>query len=404
MFVEVLIFMLIGIAGGTFAGLAPGIHPNTLIVLLFGTISIISGYPAYALAALVISMTITNTLVSYIPSVFLGSPEDDTSLSVLPGHRLLLDGRGLEAVYLTVVGGVGVVIMFVILLPLLIKILPILYANIKNYIPFLLIGIVSTMVIIEKGLQKLWAVIIFFLSGILGILTLNSYLIQPTFVFFPLFTGLFGISTMLLSLKSKTKLVKQAEDFGVAEKSLSISGIIKGFFSGLLVGILPAIGSAQAGTLVQIITRKDDQREFLVSLGGINTANSLFALAALYIIGNPRSGAAVAVEKLVGNFGFNEMLLLVGVTLVSTGIGAILTLFLSKKFMTLIEKVPYSTLSICVIGSLVALTAVFTGVYGLLILFVSTAIGMIAPLTNVKRSLLMGVLILPTIMFYLGAV
>ncbi|MBI2543109.1 MAG: tripartite tricarboxylate transporter permease [Candidatus Aenigmarchaeota archaeon] len=404
MFLEILLFILLGAFSGVIAGLLPGIHPNTLIVLLFGSLTLISGYPVYAIVSFIISMVVVNTLVGFIPAIFLGAPEDSTALSVLPGHRLLMEGRGLEAVYLSVIGGIGVVLLFSLSLPLLIKVLPFLYENIKSYIPFLLMGIVSVMILTEKGIQKLWGVVAFTLSGILGMITLNSYLVQPTFVFFPLFSGLFGISTLLLSLKSKTKLVKQFENFGVVDRSLAILGSIKGFLAGLIVGILPAVGSAQAGTLVQIIARKEDAKEFLVSMGGINAANTLFALAALYIIGKPRSGAAVAVDRLVENFGFNEMLLLVGVTLFATGLGVILTLNISKRFLNILGKISYDKISISVIGLITILTLIFTGFYGLLILAVSTAIGLIAPLANIKRSLLMGVLILPTIFLYFGLI
>ncbi len=404
MLFEILFFISLGIIGGIIAGLFPGIHPNTIIALVIGALPLLSGYPLYAVISFIISMVVVNTLVSFIPSVFLGAPEDDTALSVLPGHRLLLEGKGLEAVYLSVVGGVGVVILFVLTMPLLVQVLPFLYENIKIYIPYILIAVVAVMVLTENGVQKLWGIFAFILSGVLGLIVLNSYLVQPDQVFFPLFTGLFGISTLLISLNEKTRLVKQVESFGIVDKFTAVAGTVKGFVAGMIVGILPGMGSAQAGTLVQIVTRRKDDREYIVSLGGINTANALVALAALYTIGKARSGAAVAVEKLVGSFGFNELLLLTGVALLSVGLGALVTLFLSRKCLWLIERIPYDKLSVAIILMLIALTFILTGLYGFLILCVATAIGLIAPLTKVKRSLLMGVLILPVIFWFFGLV
>jgi len=402
MFPEILLFTLAGVAGGTIAGLIPGVHPNTLILIIFGLLPLLVGFPPQAVVALIISMAIANTLVDFIPSVFLGCPEDDTALSILPGHRLLLEGKGLEAVFLTVVGGIGVIALFILLSPLLLKTLPFLYSNIKYYIHWILIAIVSVMIFTERGFKKLWGLLVFSLAGILGVITLNSTLLQPQFVFFPLFTGLFGIPTLLISLKDKVKFPSQVRDFGIVKKSLALIGSIKGFFAGLLVGILPGVGSAQAGTLVQIITRKEDTREFLVSLGGINTANALFAIAALYTISKARSGAAVAIERILGSFSFNDLLLLIAVSLFTVGIAAVVTLFLSKKFSTLVEKVSYNRISLSILGMLLLLTIVFTGPLGLLVLLVSTAVGLIAPLSGVKRSLCMGVIILPVIFYYLG--
>jgi putative membrane protein len=393
---------LVGITGGIVAGLIPGIHTNTLILIVLGLLPILSGFPIEAVVALIVSMAISSTLLDFIPSVFLGCPDDDTALSILPGHRMLLEGRGLEAIFLTVIGGIGVIVIFILLSPIVIKFLPVIYSSVKSKIPLILLAIIAVMILTEKSSKKYWGLIVFLLAGILGVIILNSTLLQPDFVFFPLFTGMFGVSTLLLSLKDKTKLPPQIKDFGVVKKSLAFLGSIKGFFAGLLVGILPGVGSAQAGTLVQTITRKDDNREFLVSLGGINTANALFAIAALYTIGRPRSGAAVAIEKIIGNFGLSHFLMLIGVTLITIGISAVVTLFLSKKFLLLVEKVPYNKISISILGMLFLLTIIFTGPIGLLVLAVSTAIGLIAPLAGVKRSLCMGVIILPVILFYLG--
>jgi putative membrane protein len=404
LFLEILLFTFIGILGGIIAGLTPGIHTNTLILIVLGLLPLLAGFPIQAVVALIVSMAITSTLVDFIPSIFLNAPSEDTALSILPGHRLLLEGKGLEAIFLSVIGGIGVIILFILLSPLMLKFLPVIYSFAKSRMALLLLIVAGVMVLTEKGKKKLWALSVFLLAGILGLVTLNSTLIQPDFVFFPLFTGMFGISAILLSLKDKTNLPKQLSDFGVVKKSLAVIGSIKGFFAGLLVGILPGLGSAQAGTLVQTITRKDDNKEFLVSLGGINTANALFAITALYTISRPRSGAAVAIEKILENFGFNDFLMVIAVSLVTIGIGAIATLFLSKRFLTLVQKFSYKKISLSILGLLLILTIIFTGPIGLLVLVISTAIGLIAPLTGVKRSLGMSVIIMPVILFYLGII
>lgn len=405
MFFEILFFVLAGVAAGTFTGLIPGIHTNTVCMILLSLFPLMLSYgiPIHGIIALIISMTITHTIVDFIPSVLLGAPDDSTALSVLPGHKLLLEGKGLEAIYLTIIGGVGVVILFVLFLPLLLKILPTLYETIKQHIQFILTVIVFVMIGIEKGLKgKFFGSAIFFLSGILGLIILNSTVLPANEMFFPLFTGLFGISTLLISLNKKVKIPKQEKETTNVDRKLAIFGSIKAFLSGLIVGILPGVGSAQATVLSQLATRKKDDKEFLVSVGGINTAVALFSLVSLYSIGRPRSGAAVAVARILGSFGLNELILLVASGLIATGIAAILTLKLSKKFLKLVEKVPYDKLSLGIIAFLILLTLIFTGPLGLFVLLISTAIGLLAPLTGVKRSLCMGVLILPVIFFYSG--
>jgi putative membrane protein len=96
--------------------------------------------------------------------------------------------------------------------------------------------------------------------------------------------------------------------------------------------------------------------------------------------------------------------MVIAVSLVTIGIGAIATLFLSKRFLTLVQKFSYKKISLSILGLLLILTIIFTGPIGLLVLVISTAIGLIAPLTGVKRSLGMSVIIMPVILFYLGII
>ena len=401
---EFLLFILAGIGFGTFTGLVPGIHVNLICILLLGISSTFMGLNPYYLVALIISMSVTHTILDFIPSILLGCPEDSTALSVLPGHKMLLKGKGLEAIYLTIVGGIGVILFFVLMIPILIKIIPIFYETVKNYIHYILIAIVLCLILTEKGYRKLLGLFVFLISGLLGLIAFNIPGISSTLLFFPLFTGLFGISTLLISINSETKLPKQDNEIQEVKTSLVINGIVKAFFSGLLVGTLPGVGAAQATVLSQQITRKTDMKEFLVSIGGINTATAIFSLVALYTIGKPRSGAAVAVKKLVENFGINELILVVAAGLIATGIASLLALFLSKRFLNVMEKISYKKLSLSIIIVLIGLTIFLTGWIGILILFVSTMIGLLAPLLNVKRSFAMGVLMLPIILFYFGII
>ncbi len=407
MFLELLGFIFLGIGVGILTGLIPGIHVNSVCFILLSSFPLLisDGISSLSIAALVISMAITHTILDFIPSIFLGAPEPSTALSVLPGHKLLLQGKGLEALFLTIMGGIGVVILFVLFLPILIFLLPLLYNSIKFYIHWILLLLVLIMILREPGWKKIiWSILIFFLSGILGLLTLNSILLPSHFLFFPLFTGLFGISTLLVSLKGKSIIPPQEKFFWKIERKLILLGTLKSFFSSLLVGILPGVGAAQATILTQELTRKKekDPREFLISIGGINTAVAIFSLLSLFVIQKPRSGAAVFISKLLQEFGLNELLLLIACALISVGISSIITLKIAKKTLTLLPKISYHKISLLTIFFLFCLVIFLTGKFGLLILLTSTSIGLIAPLTGTRRSHAMGVLLLPVILFYAG--
>lgn len=97
---------------GTFTGVAPGIHVNTLaliMLILYPEITSLMGmtcnlfgigvsHVPLLVCCIIISASVVHSFVDFIPSVFLGAPNEDTVLSVLPGHRLLLSGKGLDAV------------------------------------------------------------------------------------------------------------------------------------------------------------------------------------------------------------------------------------------------------------------------------------------------------------------
>src|SRR3989304_8919058 len=102
--IEFLLMLFLGIALGTILGLLPGMSINNVLPMM---LSLAVFLPPQYLAILIISTGVSQIFVSYIPSIFLGAPDADTSLSVLPGHKLLNEGKGYEALKLTVIGGIG---------------------------------------------------------------------------------------------------------------------------------------------------------------------------------------------------------------------------------------------------------------------------------------------------------
>lgn len=118
---------LLGAGLGSFTGITPGVHVNTLALVLASLSPILlpileevarfSGAPEggapILLVAIIISAAVAHSFLDALPSIFLGAPEEDTALATLPGHRLLLQGKGQEAVrcsaYGALVGGISAV-------------------------------------------------------------------------------------------------------------------------------------------------------------------------------------------------------------------------------------------------------------------------------------------------------
>ncbi|MFH2028452.1 MAG: tripartite tricarboxylate transporter permease [Nanoarchaeota archaeon] len=399
---QILIALLLGICFGIFTGLIPGIHVNLISLILLSMSGYLLGFTTpLVLSVFIIAMAITHTFLDSIPSIFLGAPDADMALGVLPGHKLLLEGKGYEAVKLTVIGSFLALIVTICIIPLMIPLVPIIYGFIQPYIGYLLLFVIIYMIWIERGMiKKTWSLLIFILSGILGLIVLN----WPNFSnpLFPMLSGLFGVSTLLLSLNNKTKLPEQkvTETIKVDVKKTS-KAIGAAVFSGSLTGMLPGLGAAQASILGMALVGDIGNYTFMILIGGINTVNFAFSLVTLYTLEKARNGAVVVISELLNKISITDFIIFLAAALITGALAAILALKISKIAAKYITKIDYQKLCIGIIVFITALTLFFSHLYGLLVLIVSTAIGMTSPLVGVKRSHAMGCLMLPVILFFL---
>jgi len=401
MFLEFLIASLLGIFAGIFTGITPGIHINLVSLLVVSSSAYLSNiFSLPSLGVFIISMAITHTFLDTLPAIFLGAPEAETALSVLPGHKLLLKGMGYEAVKLTIIGSFFSLLAALFLFPFFIFIVPRVYDKIQVYIGYLLIAIIAYMIIIEKGFdKKFWSFAIFMLSGILGLIVLTMpNLGQPLF---PLLSGLFGISMLIVSLMQKVEIPKQniTDQIRIPKKE-SIKAIGAATLTGSLASFLPGLGPAQVAVIGSQIVGSLESYAFLILVGGINTVNMAVSLVSLYTIEKARNGAVLAIMELLHSIDLSILLLFIAATLFAGGIAVFLTLYLAKIFVKIIEKVNYSIMCISVILFVTIMVFYFSSWIGLLILIVSTAIGIVPNIVNVKRSHSMGCLILPVILFF----
>jgi putative membrane protein len=401
MFLEFLIAALLGIIAGIFTGLIPGVHINLVSILLVSVSAYLLDFVSLpSLGVFIISMAIAHTFLNVLPAIFLGAPDADTALGVLPGHKLLLQGMGYEAVKLTVLGSLLSLIMAIILIPLFIVIVPKIYETLQPYIGFILLGVAIYMVLIEKGLdKKFWAFAVFLMAGILGIIDLTlPNLKQPLF---PMLSGLFGISMLIVSLSNKVEIPKQRiTDVIKIPKFENFRALVAGTFSGSFVSFFPGLGPAQAAILGSQIMGRLSTYSFLILIGAIDTVNMAVSLVSLYAIDKARNGAVLAIREILTTIDLNTLILFLSVILLVGGIATFLTLYLTKFFAKLIEKLNYQYMGLSVILLIIILVFYFSSWLGLLILLVSTAIGIIPNIVNVKRSHSMGCLMLPVILFF----
>jgi len=370
--------LLTGIAGGTLSGISPGIHVNTLATFL-SELGIRDG-------AVLFAMGLTHTFLDVIPSAFLGVPDEGTALGILPAHRLVLSGRAMEVVRIALWASFLAVVLAIPLVPLYMVVAP-LYRPGLGRLAVLFLALL--LVLSERGLRRLYALAIFLLSGILGILTFRLGLSQP---FYHLFTGLFGAPIILMSLENRGSIPPTSGGKGILmarDRFLGFS--LLGTLLGMVASLVPAFTASQAALIGSFLSR--DERSFLTVVFSVNTANFLFSFINFLVTGRRRNGIATLMGYAPGD---SLPFYLLAALFVSTAV----LLYgepLAGLVLGLLRRVPYRTLNLGVLSFLLLMSWVFDGFLGLLVLTGAAIVGLLAVLAGVKRTNCMGVLMLPII-------
>lgn len=395
MLIEILLFLFLGILAGIITGLVPGIHINMVgVSLVTLSASLLSQIPTVYLVVFIVSMSISHVFFDFIPSIFLGAPEEGMELSVLPGHEMLKKGLGFQAVYLSCLGCLfGVFIFALMVFPLYLLAGIASKVIVQKVIPIALILISLNLVLVEK---KRWpALFVFLFSGILGLTVLNMDLKEPLL---PLLTGLFGSASIVLSIKSRTKIVRQKIHEKVTLKKFK-PALSAALFSPLSI-FLPALSSGQIAVIGNQFF-KLERKGFLFSLGTINILTMAFSFLALFLISKTRTGSAVAVQQLLGILTPNIFVLIFFVIIISGFISFFTVRVFARKFLLILEKTNYTKVSYAVLLLILITTFIASGFFGLIVLAVSTLTGIYCISLGVNRINMMGCLILPTVVLYL---
>ena len=409
---------LLGTVLGTFTGLVPGIHVNTLAVLMLASYPALEalidpwvphGWTAILVSSLVVSASVVHSFVDFVPSVFLGAPSPDQVLNVLPGHRMLLEGRGMDAVSAAAVGSlVGALAAVVLAIPLQVLMTSGGEEALQDLTPYVIAGTAVLLLYVEKGLKgRMWALLLMVLSGILGYCCiLGAFpewgLIPGGSMMLPLLTGLFGMPAMLLSAQN-TAMPEQRMTEGINDHPLPA---LKGLLAGGIVGWFPGI-TATAGTVVASLTSPEVEPDRFISMvASVGTASTVFALVTLSVSGKGRSGTMLVVGEVMGDsltgVGSLSIAVLLVAVLLSSLLGYAATLASGRALAKWMAGVNLRTLSIGIMVFMTVLVAVMTGPLGLLVLLTATVMGLLPTAVNVNRVHLASCLLLPVLMFYIG--
>jgi len=443
-FLLIIVFCVTGVFIGIITGLLPGLHVNNVALIMLSTSSTIVAVcsPLFAygiseqfililIAGFMISVSISHSFHDTIPTTFIGAPEEETALSVLPAHNLLLKGEGYKAVALAALGSYGAILVcLAFLYPLRFIIGPplLLYTIIREGMIWVLLAIVILMISTEKTritdlgnsgklpslLGMLFAAFVFVLSGIFGILIfdfrLTSPIGLPAPVLFPALAGLFGVPTLLNSLFTKPVIPEQKIEPLIQnriEKKSSLISILTGSFAGIFVSLIPGLTTATGTVLAMNARQQSSQEQTIVTLSAVNTAATFSVTVMLFIILRARSGVTLAVRDLIAIESWDsfampvELVYLLMFLILSGVLSYFLTLYMGKLFAKKFHVIPYQKLVVFTLVFVFILVILFTGFLGLVVLLAATSIGFLPICWGVRRSHCMGVLLIPIILYFL---
>ena len=391
----------IGIGCGVISGLIPGIHANTMAGLLLSLQALLlTWFDPVVIATAMFSALVTHTFIDFVPGAFLGIPDADTSLAVLPAHSLCLEGRGEEAVRISALGSAAGVAFSLPLALVFILMLPALQPAIDWGIGLIILAVGGYLIVVSESPG--WALTVFLVSGALGLYSLHySYLAWQiggeSSVLMPLLSGLFGIAVLLQASHG----TMPAQHFrGIDLPSSAIRrGSILGSIAGALVGWLPGLSNATANALLtSVIGYDSNPREYIVATSAANTVNAFLGLAAFYAISRTRNGVMVALAA-AEEIPPATVILLAGAL---AAVGAyLLTVFLSTM-AGWFGGVNVAALNRGVIIFVVILSLILCGPFGGLILLLATAVGYIPSLINIRRVYCMGAIMVPVMAYSFG--
>jgi putative membrane protein len=399
--IEILLGTLIGVLLGTISGIIPGVHSNTLAgILLSLQVAFMSFFSPLVLAGAMFGALITHTFVDSIPSTFLGIPDADTSLAVLPAHALCLEGNGEEAVRIAALGSACAMAIAVPLSIICFFLLPALQPYFDWWIGILLISTMGYMIVTSECPG--WALALFCVSGILGIFSLRyAFLSWHTLagssaILMPLLTGLFGIS-VLLTASQGTMPEQHFRGIRMEDRSIMKYSLV-GTFAGVAVGWLPGLSTASANSvLASLIGYEKNRRTYILATSAANTSNAFIGLAALFALSRMRNGVMVALSELP--LPTMSELTIIGVLAACAAYG--ITVVLSRS-ASRFNGIDGRLLNHAVIVFIIILCIILTGPFGVVILILATALGLVPHLVNIPRVFCMGAIIAPVILFSFG--
>ena len=159
---------------------------------------------------------------------------------------------------------------------------------------------------------------------------------------------------------------------------------------------------------LELQTSKQDL-EVIAILSATNTAVTVMVLAFLYLVGRPRSGAALALNMMYPIDPWSgvepppDFIKLIAVTVGAGLISVPIMMKIGKAMLKLHEIIPLRTLVMSVLIFIALLSWMTTGWIGMGVLITGTVLGLMPPRIGIRRSHGMGIILVPIMIYTFAA-
>jgi putative membrane protein len=395
--------LVAGVGLGTLTGLTPGLHVNAVAL---GLVAVADRFPSPLVAGVaVLAAGVVHSFLDVVPSLVLGVPDAAQAPASLPGHRLVLAGRGREALRLSAVGSAGATALALPLAAPVSALAVAWYPSVRAALPLVLSAVVAALLLTERSTRAAVAgAACLLVSGALGVVALPLaptpvHDAVPGSVLAPLFAGLFGAPVLLDALDGDG-IPGQSGTVPRLGRAALARTTVAGTVAGALVGYLPGVSAGVASALsLPAVGSGDDEddaaRRYVVATSGADTANALFALFALSALGTPRTGVTVALVEAAVPV---RLATLVPTAVAAAAAGAALVVVAGDRYLRTVGRLDQRVLVGGVCAFLVVSAVVFAGGAGLALLGAATVVGFLPPRLGCRRVHLMGVLVGPLVL------
>ncbi|QZX99480.1 tripartite tricarboxylate transporter permease [Halobaculum rubrum] len=392
-----LAYTLVGCALGCCSGLVPGLHANNFAFLLAAAAPGLDA-PPLPLGCAMVAAGVVHTFLDVVPSLALGVPDPAMAAAALPGHTLVAEGRGREAMRLSAVGS-GLALAIAVPAAVVVTAgMRVAYPLVREWLSVVLAVVALSLVLTESThRRRLAGALSFALATALGLAALDAPtdpLVSAGGILAPLFAGLFGVPVLLDAFGGAGVPPQGDARLGLSGRDLT-GAAAAGAGGGAAVGYLPGVSAGVAAVLALPATAgRDPTREYVVATSGANTATAVFALFAYWSFDVTRSGVLVAVDKAAVPAALPPLL---SAVVIAGAVGAVAVVLVGDAALRVVGGLPHAPLVATVLAGLALLSVGFAGALGLAVFLAAAAVGFVPVRLGCRRVHLMGVLIGPLV-------